>query len=254
MKLTKMVWIITLLLVSLVINGVSAQDDPSEAPSISASLSPTGGPNECNDFEAGDFAFIYVNSVDPGDEVSIFLFNDVPGGMKLYLTDNAWTGSTFLSNEGTLEYTVPSAGLSQGETFGSGPNFPDFTWTSVQGTFSLDTEGEQVFLYCFGGNGNPVPLAGISYNGDFKDAGLASYGFGESALPEEIASAGSIALAHCDEWRYAGQLSGTVEELQALMGDTSQWQGKDCESSGANSVFSPIGQSIVLGILPLVLL
>lgn len=85
-------------LLSVSIAGVLGQDD-SEAPS----LAPSAGPNECDAFEAGDFAFVFVNSVDPGDELSLFLFNDVPAGMKLYLTDNAWTGSTFQSDEGSLE-------------------------------------------------------------------------------------------------------------------------------------------------------
>jgi hypothetical protein len=63
---------------------------------------PTPAPNDCDGMEVGDFYFTYVRSLEP-NEVTIFPFEDIPGDMKLYLTDNAWTGAEFQSDEGTLE-------------------------------------------------------------------------------------------------------------------------------------------------------
>jgi len=44
--------------------------------------------NECDAIEAGDTYFTYVQSNAP-NEVVLFPFEDIPGGIKLYLTDNA---------------------------------------------------------------------------------------------------------------------------------------------------------------------
>lgn len=58
--------------------------------------------NECDEINAGDIYFSYIASMDP-DVVVLFTFEGIPGNIKLYLTDNAWTGSSFQANEGTLE-------------------------------------------------------------------------------------------------------------------------------------------------------
>lgn len=123
----------------------------------------------------------------------------------------------------------------------------------MQGSFALDTEGEQVFLYCFGGNGDVVPLAAISYNGDFAEAGKGSYGFGESALPDNLSSAGSIALPHCDEWSYNGPQSASIDELKASIQDASQWVGKECDNSGSNYIPSVLVNFVVAGSIALYL-
>ena len=66
---------------------------------------PSPGPNECDQLEAGDVYFTYVRSLDP-NSVVMFLLDDIPGNMKLYLTDNAWTGTGFQVDEGTLEVSA----------------------------------------------------------------------------------------------------------------------------------------------------
>jgi hypothetical protein len=65
-------------------------------------VEPTAGPNDCDRMNSGDIYFTYVQSLQP-DELVLFPFEDIPGDMQLYLTDNAWTGTGFQSDEGTLE-------------------------------------------------------------------------------------------------------------------------------------------------------
>ena len=123
----------------------------------------------------------------------------------------------------------------------------------MEGTFALDMgAGEQVFLYCFGGSGKIIPLAGISFSGDFQAAALGSYGLGESALPSNLASTGSVTLPHCDEWTYDGPQSGALtelEDLQAAMQDPSQWEGKDCTSSAATLAAWKLSALLVVGLV-----
>ncbi len=77
------------------LHGAWAQSDEN-------TTAPTPGPNDCDGFLPGDIYFTYVKSLEP-DEVVLFPYEDIPGGLKLYLTDNAWTGSGFQTDEGTLE-------------------------------------------------------------------------------------------------------------------------------------------------------
>ena len=59
-------------------------------------------PNDCDKMEIGSIYFFFLNSVDP-DEVGLFPFEDIPGNLELFLTDNAWDGEKFQDDEGTLE-------------------------------------------------------------------------------------------------------------------------------------------------------
>jgi hypothetical protein len=117
----------------------------------------------------GEFLFLLVSASDPFDEVSFFGFEDLPGNLNLYLTDNAWNGNAFESNEGVMSLTTPSEGIPAGTTIGLGPSDTAYQygkdWVSAQGVFALSTEGEQVFLYCLNQQQKPRPIAAISYNG-----------------------------------------------------------------------------------------
>lgn len=118
--------------------------------------------------------------------------------------------------------------------YGNNGEYAD-QWVAVEGAFALSEEGEQVFLYCFGGNGNIVPLAALSYNGPFDNStDKTSFAFDESALPERLATNGTIVLEHCDTWEYTGTQSAEVEELRAAMQNTDNWSstGKCGDSSG----------------------
>jgi endonuclease I len=60
---------------------------------------PTFEPNECEMVDPGELYIFFMNSDNP-DNLSIFVFVDLPEGLELYLTDDAWNGLEFQTDEG----------------------------------------------------------------------------------------------------------------------------------------------------------
>jgi hypothetical protein len=56
----------------------------------------------CNGLSPGDVMITGFNSDNP-DAVAIVAVNEIAAGATLFMTDNAWTGSVFRTNEGTLK-------------------------------------------------------------------------------------------------------------------------------------------------------
>jgi endonuclease I len=77
----------------------ACEDVPTSAPTFSD--------NDCQMINPGDVVFSLVNSEDP-DNVELFAFEDLPAGLELYLTDNAWDGLKFLNAEGILKVSHES--------------------------------------------------------------------------------------------------------------------------------------------------
>ena len=100
------------LLLSVARMGTNAQEDTTSTapPTVESTNTTTTNTtnnttptlNACDTIEAGDVYFTYVQANTP-NEVVLFTFEDIPGDIKLYLTDNAWTGTSFQVDEGTLE-------------------------------------------------------------------------------------------------------------------------------------------------------
>lgn len=217
--------LLSFLAIAVVLSHVSAQSDDNST-----------APNECDALVPGYIYFTYLRSAEP-DELVLLPFADIPGDMTLYLTDNAWTGSNFQSDEGTLELTTPPEGIPQGTNFGYGPSANlGQDWVAVEGAFSLDPLGDHVFLYCLGSM-DVVPLAAISYNGPFQPADLPTYGKNESALPDDLATNGTIVLGQCGTWEYAGTQSAEINVLKSSITNVDNWKGKSCtDGSGGLSM------------------
>ena len=66
---------------------------------------PTQSPNDCQFLNPGDILFNLINSEDP-DTVEMVTLEDLPAGLELYLTDNAWDGSKFTSDEGIIKVST----------------------------------------------------------------------------------------------------------------------------------------------------
>lgn len=58
--------------------------------------------NACTDLHAGDVQIIGVHSDSP-DEIALVALEDLQDGLELFLTDDAWTGSSFRGSEGTMK-------------------------------------------------------------------------------------------------------------------------------------------------------
>jgi hypothetical protein len=77
--------------------NVEQPTTPSPAPA--SPMNQTG--KSCSDLLPGDVQVVAINSDNP-DSVTLVTLETLAGGLKLYMTDNAWTGDSFLSNEGTI--------------------------------------------------------------------------------------------------------------------------------------------------------
>jgi hypothetical protein len=147
-----------------------------------------------------------------------------------------------------LQFTTPADGINAGTYFGYGSSVPKGDkWKAIEGSFSLSSEGEQVFMYCYGGEGDAIPLAAISYNGGFQEPGMQTYGFNESALPASLLLNGTIVLPHGeDHWSYDGPSGVTDTELKEAFQDVeNNWKGGSgrlsLSTSGGANVVSPLG-------------
>jgi hypothetical protein len=64
--------------------------------------SDTGVTTACSNLEPGDVQVVAFNADSP-DRVMLVALQELSAGLALYVTDNAWTGFSFLSNEGTIK-------------------------------------------------------------------------------------------------------------------------------------------------------
>lgn len=67
--------------------------------------SPTATPNACSSLEAGDVQVLIFNAgTDPTDEIVFFTVSAIPEEVgSLFVTDRAWNGTDFVTDEGTIE-------------------------------------------------------------------------------------------------------------------------------------------------------
>lgn len=165
------------------------------------------------------------------------------------------------------QFTIPEEGISAGQAFGLGPGSPfEESWELVGDAetqpFSLNTDGDNVFVYCLDADNVPNFLWGYSYSGPWADSGLpdADYGEALSALPESIENLGNLALEHNDNCVYNGKLAGRKTELQKEFMDPTLFtclnelriepaNGRSSES-GANSLYMAMtGAMALVGIV-----
>ena len=65
--------------------------------------SPTATPNECSALSAGDISALIFNS-DPIDQIVFFPVSDISESVgSIFVTDRAWNGTDFVTDEGTIE-------------------------------------------------------------------------------------------------------------------------------------------------------
>jgi len=183
---------------------VSSQTQQQEEP-ISDDSTRSG--EICDNLSIGSYYFININAWPTHlfkkandthhGEVIVMGFEDIPGGLDLYLTDRAWSfqKNKFveedIKGDGILKLTTPAGvGIPGGVPFGVGDDTGMYQYGNdwidykVNGTktktiydgnnndddmyyFDLGDDGDQVFLYCIDSNGNDRPITGLSYNGPF---------------------------------------------------------------------------------------
>jgi hypothetical protein len=138
---------------------------------------------------------------------------------------------SFFASQFTVpnDETVAYDGLAGGTVFGYGEGVPmGDTWEVEDGIFALSTDGEKLFLYCEEASSEPRLLMTLSYTGSpYQDAGLVSYAFGESSLPEELRESGAIVLPHFNNYVYEGPTRADNEILRTAVVNPDSWTGKN---------------------------
>jgi len=196
----------------------------------------------CQDLSPGDVQVIGVHSDFP-DEIALVALADIPAGLDLFVTDDAWTGSAFRGSEGRAMLSVPSTGIGRGTVFGFGPESSLSHSTSwVQsGSLALSTQGDSVIVYCKPNDSSYNFLAALTYDGAWEDSDFDS---NKSDLPSSLDTIHTV-LSHRDNYVYTGTTSGSKDDLIAAIRDNSNWNGSNSALSlefGSFSVYSTISR------------
>jgi hypothetical protein len=190
----------------------------------------TQQPATCSNLSGGSVMVIGVNSDNP-DTVALVALTEIPHGVNLYMTDNAWTGSNFRTNEGTIQLRL-SRPIESGQVFGYGESsnllYHD-SWQPVAGAFELSTAGDSILVYGQEESGSIVFLSGISLSTSWLESGLPEndYGTQDSAVPLMLEEHASIALRHQDNYKYAGPREGPGASLAKSISSPRNWHGSN---------------------------
>jgi len=198
------------------------------SPQPSSRPPPTAGTCKGN-LSAGDIMLTGVSSNNP-DIVVMVAMKNIPVGSEIFMTDNAWTGDKFKTNEG-IQKLILSASISSGTIFGFGDSRLQFSnlWKSESGVFALSTRGDNIFLYCVAEEtGTKVPITGLIYNRDgWTSNANGSFSSSGSALPSLLTQASSLELPSKKSLIYNGQRTGTREYLLENLSSESNWLGSN---------------------------
>ena len=230
------------------VDGVpsSTTTEPLPAPAVSNHNSDTNTTSNNNDdlSKRGDVMVVAVNSINP-DMIAIVALNDLPGNLNLYMTDNAWTGSTTLTNEGTHMLTLPSSGVLAGTVFGYGDNLRlGDEWQSVSVTFALAEKGDTVILF-IEVNGTIQHLSAFSYavvGWVVPDLSADQCDTAHSALPKSLTLVGAVSLPHHKNYQYIGPVGGKADFICGEIQKQLNWKGSEASQVEAPERFFQLNQ------------
>lgn len=224
-----------LLVLACLLAVVQGQDN-----TTNATAAPLPSSELCAQLQPSDVLIFVVESNGPvGTIVGFLALEDLLPGLELHLTDRPWNGSHFLetnlAGESDVKLIVGQAGINGLERFGYvNASFIE-TWADPENAGDLElldlnhTQGDSLFLYCYLADGSIRHLVGFSNAGEWLEPGLTLEDYQESfsALPDQLAEVGSIALPHMDQYEYIGSNIGRKRQLQEFMTNASNWNGTD---------------------------
>lgn len=190
----------------------------------------------------GDVVIAGVHSDNP-DIVALAALVDLPAGLVIHITDNAYDGNAFASNEGTISLTLPKA-IPAGTIFGYGEGLLyGSSWISkTDKGFALSSSGDTIIVYYTTSeepeDGDITFLSGASFAGGRFTESTGEFGTAMSALPKSIADF-AIDLGTDDNYIYTGKLSVTKASLQEYLLDTENWKGSNTKESVSVSLLEP---------------
>ena len=235
-------------------NGVvedNAATDEGGAPEDASSTIPLPLP--------GDVMVVGVHSDDP-DEVALVTLVDLPKGLVIHLTDNAYDGEAFASNEGIVSLTLIQD-LPAGTLFGYGEGlWLGNSWTNeFDKGFRLSVSGDTVVVYATlpgeeTARDKMAFLSAVSFaGGAFVEACPASGGEGASCgtdtsiLPPSLRNY-VVRLSSRDNYVYTGPTTGTLDDLQSMLVDASEnWEGSN-DKTDMPDIDASIGGFAIVGL------
>lgn len=127
----------------------------------------------------------------------------------------------------TFQYQLPEGGLTAGEIFGMYKDGND--WTNVNSSsFALNPLGDNLFLYCLDGVGNPHFIFGFSYAGSWTETGREDYAINETSLPESLSEFGRVTVNTFPNWRFdAESQEQDPEKLRTAFSNNANWIGSE---------------------------
>ena len=126
-----------------------------------------------------------------------------------------------------MKMTIPKQGIEEGELFGLGPQvtYGD-RWVKERGEFSLDTNGDNIFLYCKDSLNRIRFLSGFSNFGGWSSELESSYATNSSALPDSLVNS-TITLPHMNNYHYNGERDTRISLLRQNIWNANLWTGSD---------------------------
>ena len=231
-------------LVNTIYGSANSSNDRSDEED-SQSLTSLPGP--------GDVMVIGLHTDNP-DQVALVTLVDLPQGLTIHLTDNAYyeeNAGSFATNEGTTSLTL-SKTLKAGSVFGLGEDLLyGNSWVSDWDKgFALSASGDTIIVYVTtpswdpnnGQNNNDDIrfLSAISFaGGSFVGKELctsSSCGTKNSVLPASIADF-VVELGSKDNFLYTGPTTGTNVSIQKeIMDVVGHWEGSNSRTDESVSI------------------
>jgi hypothetical protein len=178
----------------------------------------------------GDVSIVGYRS-DDNDAFSFVVWKDLPGSFNLTFTDNAFNGTTFESNEGTVTWQAPIGGYTAGTTVvwtdpdGPGSTFDFGTVSGSTNAIGLAVAGDQMFVF----EGSSVSLANVLFGFD-GNGGWINTGTPDSSssyLPSALNTTnGNLSFSEIDNYDFSESLrsnSSTAETHLQNIGNASNW-------------------------------
>mmetsp|Transcript_18905 Transcript_18905/g.38826 ORF Transcript_18905/g.38826 Transcript_18905/m.38826 type:complete len:538 (+) Transcript_18905:115-1728(+) len=189
----------------------------------------------------GDVLVVGVHSDNP-DLLALVALVDLPAGFRVHVTDNAYNGNSFASNEGTTTLTIPET-LKAGTIFGYGDGvLHGSSWVAEKGGrgFRLSSSGDTIIVYSSGTTATVESadtnertfLSAVSFaGGNFAEQtcgapGEQSCGTKSSVLPESIAEF-AVVLEKKDNYVYTGPTNDTKASMQEHLVNAKNWRGSN---------------------------
>jgi len=194
--------------------------------------------DEFQALNAGDIVITSIYADNP-DVFSFVPLVDLQPNTSIVFTDNAWNGTSLLTNEGTLTYIAPAGGLAKGtkvvvEYNSVAPEVNILVGGGigvVLGNFGFSTDGDSVLAYV-GLPNAPNFLFSVTTWGEYLTSGTPNAN--QTYLPPTL-NVGSTAVGAlgvigppADEvdngqYNHANGTSGTPAQIRALVANRANW-------------------------------